>query len=59
MNRPARFTEADLRRAVKVAEQSGRDVEVAPDGTIRIVRAADAAAGKKVQAVEPREIVIW
>jgi hypothetical protein len=37
--RPARFTEADLRRAIRaVAKTNGRyTVEIAPDGTIRIV----------------------
>jgi hypothetical protein len=35
--RPARFTEADIRRAAKVAKQLGMAVEIKPDGTIRIV----------------------
>ena len=34
--RPARFTEADVRRAAKVAKQLGLSVEIAPDGTIRL-----------------------
>ena len=40
MNRPARFTTADLVRATKAAEKVGPDwaVEVDPDGTIRILR---------------------
>ena len=40
MNRPARFTVADLRRATKAAEQAGADwaVDILPDGTIRLVR---------------------
>ena len=39
-NRPARFSTADLRRAVKVAEEAGPEwfVDVLPDGTIRIKR---------------------
>lgn len=37
--RPARFTEADVRRAAKVAKQLGLSVEIAPDGTIRIAPA--------------------
>ena len=39
-NRPARFTTADLRRALKAAEQAGPEwfVDVLPDGTIRLVR---------------------
>lgn len=41
-NRPARFTTADLRRAVKVAEEFGPEwvVEILPDGTIRFTREA-------------------
>jgi hypothetical protein len=37
--RAARFTEADVKRAVKAVEAIGssRVVEVLPDGTIRIV----------------------
>jgi hypothetical protein len=40
MNRPARFTKADLRRARQIVEEAGPDwaVEIAPDGTIRIVK---------------------
>lgn len=39
MRRPSRFTEADLRKATKVA---GKDmaVEILPDGTIRLVHIA-------------------
>ena len=35
--RPARFTEADLRRAMKVAAEAGKTVDILPDGTLRIV----------------------
>ena len=38
--RPARFTEADVRRAAKVAKQLGLAVEITPDGTIRLAPAA-------------------
>ena len=40
--RPARFTQADVRRAVEAAKSAGKDwaVEIAPDGTIRIVRSS-------------------
>jgi hypothetical protein len=38
--RPARFTEADVRRAAKVAKQLGLSVEIATDGTIRLAPAA-------------------
>ena len=37
--RPARFTQADIARAIKAVEQANAQmtVEIAPDGTIRIV----------------------
>lgn len=37
--RPARFTQADVARAIKAVEQTGARmaVEIGPDGTIRIV----------------------
>lgn len=36
---PARFTQADVTRAIRAVEQTGARmaVEIAPDGTIRIV----------------------
>ena len=53
MNRPARFTVADLRRAQKVADEAGADwaVEIDPDGKIRIVRLRE----KPITASEPVE----
>jgi hypothetical protein len=54
--RPARFTEADVRRAAKVAMQLGLSVEIAPDGTIRL---APAAVTTPAEASRPeREIVL-
>lgn len=38
--RPATFTKADLARAMAVAREHGMTVEVAPDGTMRIVPVA-------------------
>lgn len=37
--RPARFTQADIRRAIAAVEKSGAQlaVEILPDGTIRLV----------------------
>jgi hypothetical protein len=35
--KPATFTKADLSRALAVAREHGMTVEVAPDGTLRIV----------------------
>ena len=36
--RPARFTQADIHRALKAAEQAGAQMtlEILPDGTIRL-----------------------
>ena len=42
--RPAAFTKADLARAMDVAKEHGMTVEVAPDGTLRIVPVAKATA---------------
>ena len=58
MNRPARFTAADLRRAAKVAEQMGPDwaVEIDPDGKIRVVRRPDARSTQRAIA-EAEEVV--
>jgi hypothetical protein len=61
LNRPARFTVADLRRAIKAAERSGPDwaVEIAPDGTIRIVRLRLPPITAP-EPVEDRErVVLW
>ena len=56
-NRPARFTNADLRRTVQIAKEGGRGwfVEILPDGTIRI------AQGRPPETPpEPRErVVLW
>ena len=54
--RPARFTEADVRRAAKVAKQLGLAVEITPDGTIRL---APATVTTPAEASRPeREIVL-
>ena len=42
--RAATFTKADLARALAVAREAGMTVEVAPDGTLRIVPIAGATA---------------
>ena len=54
--RPARFTEADIRRAAKVAKQLCLAVEIAPDGTIRLVPAA--VTNSSMAAPPEREIVL-
>jgi hypothetical protein len=40
--RAARFTQVDIRRAIEAAKAAGKDwaVEIAPDGTIRIVQSS-------------------
>ena len=53
--RPARFTEADLRRATKIAKERGMEVEIAPDGTIRLVLAA---AANPVKASPPAQQIV-
>jgi len=42
--RPATFTKADLARALAVAREAGMTVEVAPDGTLRIVPVSGTAS---------------
>jgi len=41
--RPARCTQADIRRAIRAAEQAGAKmaVEISPDGTIRLIPAQE------------------
>lgn len=60
-NRPARFTIADLRRATKAAEQSGPDwaVEIAPDGTIRLVRGPRSGPLPEPPKQERKPIRLW
>lgn len=46
--RPSNFRQSDVERAVKAARAAGLDVggvEVAPDGTIRVMTATQAPAG--------------
>lgn len=59
MNRPARFTTADLRRALRAAEQTGPDyaVEVLKDGTIRIIR-GDGRKERPRPSVEKTEEIV-
>jgi hypothetical protein len=53
---PARFTQADIARAIRAARQAGAGgVEVRPDGTIHI----PLDGGKKpATAVRPEEVVL-
>ena len=58
--RRALFTEADLNRAIRAAERSPtpRAIEVAPDGTIRLVPVEPARAGKTAKLANPERIVL-
>lgn len=52
--RPARCTEADLKRAIKAAQAVGKDwaVEVLPDGTIRLMPFQGQGVNKQVSSPE-------
>ena len=58
MNRPARFTIANLRRAVKVAGEADLVVEIATNGTIRIVKPTEPLPKPKQPAVEPEDEIV-
>ena len=47
--RLAKFTSAEIRRAVRVANEVGKIVELCPDGTIRIRDAAPVANSQDAQ----------
>jgi hypothetical protein len=55
--RPARFTQADISRAIRAIQASGAPmaVEIVPDGTIRIIP-ANAASAPPEAVPCPREI---
>lgn len=56
---PAKFTQADINRAVRAAKAAGGVVKLSPDGTITIDPQPDATGEKPVKPVEPqREIVL-
>lgn len=54
--RPARVTQADIARAIRAAEQAGsrRTVEIAPDGTIKLVPVEPT----KSEVAKRREIIL-
>jgi hypothetical protein len=54
--RPARVTEADIHRAAKVAKRVGMAVEIATDGTIRLVPISQIEQKEKVEL--ERDIVL-
>jgi|HubBroStandDraft_4_1064222.scaffolds.fasta_scaffold1171303_2 hypothetical protein len=54
--RPARVTQADIARAIRAAEQAGsqRTVEIAPDGTIKLVP----VVATRPEVAKKREIIL-
>lgn len=61
--RPARVTQADIRRAIAAAKQAGANmaVDILPDGTIRLVPVAEIQAKEKPRfqgAVGPERRII-
>lgn len=56
--RPARFTQADLNRAIRAITRAGANmvVEVLPDGTMRIAPAGS-KAGERPRS-EPERVVV-
>lgn len=54
--RPARFTQPEIRRAIRAAKKEGMAVDILPDGTIRISHRADSEIspdGAKKRAPRP------
>jgi hypothetical protein len=57
--RPARCTEADLRRAIRAAKQEGAgDVLALPDGSILIRVSTESAPVGEKPAIEPKVPVV-
>jgi hypothetical protein len=58
--RSARCSQADIARALRAVKQAGGEavVEIAPDGTIRIVPGKPPAEGAERQVDRKREIIL-
>jgi hypothetical protein len=55
---PARFTEADVRRAIRVAKREGAGlVEIKPDGTIAVSLSPMNTEDQEIAEAKKREIV--
>lgn len=57
----ARFTQADLARAIRAIEQTGApmSVEITPDGVIRIVpNTQDESKEARTDALEPKRVIV-
>jgi hypothetical protein len=55
-SRPAKFTQADIARAIRAAPN--RVVEITPDGSIRLVPENLAVPSKTLEKVEPERKII-
>lgn len=56
--RPGKFTEAELRKAIKVAKAQGAGlVEIKPDGTIAVSLSPMLTEDQELAAAKKREIV--
>lgn len=57
--RPSRFTEADVRRAIKAAKREGAaQVEIKPDGTIAVSLSPTLTEDQEIAEARQREIVL-
>lgn len=58
--RPARFTQADLSRAIRAIAQAGSNmmVEVMPDGTMRILPAPSPSQSPGTGTVPERTVIL-
>lgn len=56
--RPSRFTEADVRRAIKAAKREGASaIEIKPDGTIAVSLSPMLTEDQEIAEARQREIV--
>jgi hypothetical protein len=56
---PARFTEADVRRAIKAAKREGAGVvEIKPDGTIAVSLSPTLTEDQEITKAKEKDIVL-
>jgi hypothetical protein len=59
MRHRAKFTQADVARAIRAAKQAGAaGVDVLPDGTIRVLLVSESTTAPKQSVDEAPEIVL-
>lgn len=57
-SRPGRFTEADLRKVIKVAKREDASlVEIRPDGTVLVHLASISDEEREIEAARMRDLV--